>query len=84
MYFFVIKGTDVMQLSHTLALVSHLLPALVRFSVSNFLCILVEFVNFSAQIFRVVPWLYFLLLQEQLFTNSNMIKNYKPYCYYTS
>ena len=55
-----------------------------RFSVSNFLCILVEFVNFSAQIFRVVPWLYFLLLQEQLFKNSNMIENSKPYGYYTS
>ena len=69
-----------MQLSHTLALVSHLLAA----PVSKILYILVEFVNFSAQIFRVVPWLYFLLLREQLFTNFNMITNSKPYCYYTS
>ena len=90
-YYFFIGGTDVfkignrdaMEFTHFPSSVSYLQRQFDSRSRTSYAAKL-NLLNFQSKSFRVIPWLYFLLLQEQLFTNSNMIKNSKPNCYYTS
>ena len=87
-YYFFIGGTDVfkignrdaMELTHFPSSVSYLQRQFDSRSRTSYAAKL-NLLNFLSKSFRVIPWLYFLLLQEQLFTNSNMIKNSKPNCY---